>query len=753
MKQPSFTPTFLGKSICLALCMGAMTSPLSAQEAESGEQTKKTNALLEVIEIKARKLRNAEPAQETPLAVTAFGEKQLEAMNVSDLSDLSFSSPNVQFEEIGTIPGVQNFSFRGQGINSSIPSVDPTVGTFIDGMFLGTSYGVVLDMFDIESIEILRGPQGLLFGRNVTGGAVNVRTKRPDEEFNASIKASLTDSDEYTVAITTEGSLIENKLRGKVVLYRNDDGGYFDYVGNGNQQQFTIPGTETTIQPIYFSPERENTGKMKTEFIRGTLVYDATADLEFTLIAEAGGMDGDGAAWQSTIPLLDSVNGEYVANPQGEFETAGDEGGFTDGEWRHAILETNYETDTGVLTNVLAWRQVDMTSVFDLDGSAAPIFAVAAITDQQQISNEIRFAGQALNEKLDYTIGHYYFEQDVEYLEGRLIFGGARRVALGGQMDHTTTGVFASGDYHFSDKLTLTAGLRYTNEEKEADIIDTSNGACTDVFTFQGCNYIHLERDWSSVTPKVGLDYKLSDNALLYTFWSKGFRSGGVNFRNAKPNRFNPGPTDAESQNAYEVGIKSDLFDDRLRLNAAYFFNDIKDMQREINVADPDVIVLQATLNAGDAEIQGVEVDFVGVVTDNFTLAGSVGVLDGDYTYQVPETAQLFGEDLPRLAKLSYALTANYNWDLGDNGYLDFQAGYSYRDSTAYTDDNTAYFPEAKEISFDITWTNVDDNLSVSLYGKNLKDEPRWGNISGSGRWGPLQKGRVFGVEVNYSLW
>lgn len=750
MKHGTFNRSAVNKALIVALSTSGLAMASMAQaEQQNGSAA---NAMMEVIEVKSRKLRNAEPIQETPLAVTAFGEKQLDALNVDDLSDLTFNSPNVQFEEVGTIPGVQNFSFRGQGINSSIPSVDPTVGTFIDGVFLGTTYGVVLDMYDVESIEILRGPQGLLLGRNVTGGAVSIRTKRPGEEFNASVKFGITDSDSYTIAGTVEGTLVDDKLRGKLVVYRNDDDGYFDYEGTGHQSQFTIPGTDVTITPTYFTPEGEVTGAMETEFYRGTLVYDATDNLEFTLIGETGSVDGDGAAWQSTIPILDAANGEYLPNPQGEFTTAGDEAGLTDGEWNQLIFETNYEIGNGVLTNILGWREVDMLSVFDLDGSPVPIFAVSADTEQDQISNEIRYAGSAFDDKLDYTVGYYYFEQDISYLEGRLIFGGARRVALGGNMDHKTTGIFASGDYHLSERLTLTAGLRYTKEDKDANVIDSTNGSCQDVFTFNNCTFINLARDWSSVTPKLGLDYKLTDNALLYTFWTKGFRSGGVNFRNAKPELFNPGPTDDESQDSYELGIKSDLFDDRLRLNAAFFFNEIDDIQREINVADPDVIVLQATLNAGDAEIKGFEIDFVGVVTDNFTLAGSVGVLDGDYTFLVPETADQFGEDLPRLAELSYSLSANYSLDLAENGFVDFQLGYSYRDETAYLDNNNAYFPEAKDLKADITWSNLDGNLSVSLYGKNLKDEPRWGNITGSGFWGPMQRGRIIGLEVKYSL-
>ena len=137
------------------------------------------SAMLEEVTVTARKRSTAEAVQDIPLAINAFGANQLDAMFVKDLGDLGYTMPNVQMEEVGTFPGVQNFSIRGQGINSSIPSVDPTVGTFVDGVYMGVTYGVVMDMFDLSSVEVLRGPQGLLFGRNVTGGAVLLRNARP----------------------------------------------------------------------------------------------------------------------------------------------------------------------------------------------------------------------------------------------------------------------------------------------------------------------------------------------------------------------------------------------------------------------------------------------------------------------------------------------------------------------------------------------------------------------------------------------
>ena len=198
------------------------------------QQTDASGRQVDEIFVVAQKKGRAENLQEVPAAITAYNADQLDGIFFQKLEDLSYSIPNVQLEQVGTFPGVQNFSIRGQGINSSIPSVDPTVGVFVDGIYQGTTYGTVLDTWDLESVEVLRGPQGLLFGRNVTGGAVTVRTARPDPagELSFKAKASITDEDRYGGAFALEAPLVQDILAGKIMVYYDDDDGYFE---NNNQ--------------------------------------------------------------------------------------------------------------------------------------------------------------------------------------------------------------------------------------------------------------------------------------------------------------------------------------------------------------------------------------------------------------------------------------------------------------------------------------------------------------------------------------
>jgi len=201
-----------------------------AQEAtpQANDQTgSATEALAEDIVVTATKKGYGESVQKVPMAVTAFGEAQLDAKFVQHLQSLSYDVPNVQLEDVGTAPGYANFTIRGLGINSTIPSIDPTVGVFTDGIYLGINAGVVLDNFDLEGIEVLRGPQGLLFGRNVTGGAVVVRTTRPSFDFGAKAKLSIETGLKKTVSGTVTGPIVDDVLAAKLAVYYSDDNGWF----------------------------------------------------------------------------------------------------------------------------------------------------------------------------------------------------------------------------------------------------------------------------------------------------------------------------------------------------------------------------------------------------------------------------------------------------------------------------------------------------------------------------------------------
>ncbi len=788
--------SLVGFSIALLALIG-QGSPAQAQITDaSGRQ-------VDEILVVAQKKGRAENLQEVPAAITAFNEDQLETILFTDFTDLGFNIPNVQLEEVGTFPGVQNFSIRGQGINSSIPSVDPTVGVFVDGVYLGVTYGTVLDTWDLENVEVLRGPQGLLFGRNVTGGAVTVRTARPDPEGDLALKARViaTDVSRYGVSAAIEGPIVRNVFAAKLMGYYDDDDGYFDNVnplGEGAGPSSGFVGFDQTVG-LPGTPQRD-AGKFKTKFARPTFVWTPTDALELSLIGEYGEADGDGAAWtviNKVLPLPLPPPGLPPAvegGPTGqipEFSTTLSEYGFTDIEWKNATLELNWDIFGGTLTNIAGWRDVEQSSATDVDGSYLPAFTASGFTNQDQFSNELRFA-TTIGDMWDTTIGLYYLTQDIEYREGRYIqFDLAAgvpspdfvRLAIGGDMTSDTYGIFWNNDITFAEVWTLTAGIRYSDEEKKTRIISGPLGAapgggsgpCFDVPDPGAtggfdCQYDNLNGDWDHWIPKLGLRWDFSESAQAYAFWTKGYRTGGFNFRNARPDVIPAGPTKQEEQNTYEVGLKSQWFDNRLRANIAYFFNDIQDIQRELNLPDQQVVVLQGTINAGDVEIRGVELEFQAVPIDRLTLFGSVGYMEGEYTSKNPPwdgiapcnpafnpggCPPFLGDELPPLAPWSFSVGGRYDLPLSNYGLLNFSADYGWRDRNFYDDANTQRFNYQRRLRASANWMSPNDSWRVTLYGKNLLDEPNYGNltsIAGIYTAGPMQRGREYGLQVEFRL-
>ncbi len=365
-----------------ALCFSA--GSVAAQDSEVA-QAGRASVLIEEIQVYGSKKNRAQQLQDVPVAISAFNESALDARQLITIEDLSFASPNVSLDQVGTTPGVQNFSIRGLGINSSIPSVDPTVGLFMDGVYLGITAGVVVDTFDLESIEILRGPQGLLFGRNVTGGAVLLRSKRPTGEFGAKAKISYETGPQYTASASVEGPIAGDKLAGKLSMYYKDDDGYFDNIAD---------------------PTRD-VGAQETIMFRPSFVFNPSDNLDLTLIYEHGDMEGDGAVGQRALSANPS---EVSDNIFAEI----DEPGFVDINWDQVTFEANWDIGPGTLTNIFGYRKVDQNALSDVDASPLLLFHGDIIIEQDQISNELRYFGE-LTDQLDVTAGLYYFDQDIYY--------------------------------------------------------------------------------------------------------------------------------------------------------------------------------------------------------------------------------------------------------------------------------------------------------------------------------------------------
>lgn len=754
-------------------------------------------ALTSEILVTATKKADAENVQDVPLAVTAYGAEQLDALKVRDLESLSYSVPNVSLDDIGTSPGIANFSIRGLGINSSIPSIDPTVGVFVDGVYLGINGGVVLDIFDLESIEVLRGPQGILFGRNTTGGAVLINTKRPGDEWEANFKGAIesgmrgTGMNYYAMG-SVGGPLIQDVLSAKVAVYYNRDKGWFEnYLGGPFPNAVAVAALGPTIGGAVAGPGTdafEDFGEAETIVVRPSLYFTPGEMFELTVRVEHGEVDSDGPAAQNHVNGFGLPNAFFTA-PRDSFDFSINEPGFASQTWNQAIAEARLDFGSGgVFTNIFGWRDYEARTRSDIDATPLSLFHASATTDQDQISEEIRYNNRFFD-AVDTTVGFYYFTQDIAYNEIRNVLGPIRFFNGGGVQDQKTWAFFGQFDFDLSDRFTVNLGARYTHEEKDvviSNLILNSNtptianpSPVCDVRIPGDCIEDFVSSDsWNNFTPKIGVEWAATDFMNLYAHWTKGVRSGGYNFRNTSlasvrflapgvPNPafnpiFQPGPFDEEEVDAYEIGFKAQPAG-MATINAAFYVNDISNMQRELNLADPLTGVVQVILNTADATVWGFELESQIAFTDNFVVLGSLGYAEGEYdsllfdigapavSPGVVDAADLRLQ-IPRLSPWTYGIGFVHTLPLGGDTTVDTRFNYSHRDRSFYTDNNLGFLNEVDMIDASVALNF--GAATLSLYGKNLTNEVNFGGDTqlpgalGGGTFSPLQKGRVVGVEL-----
>ena len=740
----------------MAACLGLFAWP--AAHAQSDESQGAAGALLEEITVTARK--REELAQSVPVSISAFSAEQLEALKVRDLQDLSIAMPNVSLDDIATFRSTANFAIRGLGINSSIPSIDPTVGVFIDGVYMGQNLGLVIDMFDIASIEVLRGPQGTLFGRNVTGGAILINTKRPGEELEFSVRAAVDGNPSGDGGMTSYlmgsiGGPISDTFGARLSVYYSDDQGYW-------VNQF----------------DNSDHGAAETTIVRPVITWAPTDTLDFVLRWEHLQSEGDGPASQSHTNGS-GLDGTPVNFDRQGFEFSIDERGFYEFENDLVTFQVDWDVafGDGTITNIFGWKDYVSTALSDIDAQPTWMFHAPAWSNQEQLSNELRYAGEFGNAFL--TTGIFWFTQEINYHERRELLGvatGGIAPGLtqdgGGNYEVDSLAWFGELDYRLNDRWTLTGGLRFTDETKKADIaslVFNVNSPCNVVIGDPFCTFdFSDEEDWQAWSGKVGVTYDMDDIGLLYGNWSRSQRAGGYNLRNTAADTVNlgPGPFDEEVVDNIEFGVKTDFLNGG-RFNAAVFFTMVKDQQREVNLSDPITGVVQVIKNTADTDILGFEFDALFPVGEATILTASLGYTNAEYqeiffdlTGDGVIDEQDLALELPRAPELTYSLGITHDFEFAAGSALSLRANYAYVDDAFYTDNNLGRLNNRSNLTAGLDWFSPTGTWIVSLYGRNLLDDAghggdtqlpsELGTVPLGGTFAPLTRGRVAGIEVTF---
>lgn len=719
-------------SPAIAAASGSAASGSIRSEAASQD----SGSLMQDIVVTARKKTKAEAAQKVPIALTAISGAQIESLHVTTLRELGTYAPNVALEPNGTIKGLANFTIRGLGANTSTASVEPTVGLFINGIYQGVTGGEILDNFDLESVEILRGPQGTLFGRNVTGGAVVVRTARPTNELSGQFLVDYSTYQTVKVAGTVSGPIVKDKVLAKLTGYYKHDGGWF-----------------------YNETLKRHFGGDDTWFVRPTIEFKPTDTIDQTFIFQHLEIDGDGI-----------VTRNLYLNPQ-PFQITQDYAGYTRVRSTDFTSETNIDVGfgDGKITNLFGYRKLIQGSGRDFDSGPTLINHAQDILHQDQYSNELRYAGSFGN-VLELTTGVFLFKQDLLSIDYRLLSGGAQTEG-GGSIKQKGWGAFTQGDFHVTPTLTATIGLRYSWEQKIAHVARASGARPCSIVTlvcdYSGSDALNAQKSWDSFTPKIGLQWQANPDVMLYASYSKGVRSGGYNVKRASA--ADPGVFDQEKLDSYEAGVKSTLFERRVRANVTGFYTTLDNMilnanfNCTINPTTCPTGVISTLFNAANAEIYGFEGEFVFAPVAGLELSANVGYTHGRYTKLLADLNKdgvIDGKDkaldVPRVAPWSYNLGGTYTYRFGNDSKLSFHADYGFRSQSWVNEGNTVPLVAYKRLNGNITYTLPGGALQLSAYVTNLNNREQNAAatpvVPGVAYYYTIDKGRIWGGSITYKF-
>ncbi|PCI52489.1 MAG: hypothetical protein COB36_14940 [Alphaproteobacteria bacterium] len=751
MNMNYFTATVL----CSGPFMGAFISQAIAEDTESFQ--------LEEITVTARK--REESLQDAPVSVTAFSVSGLEKRGITNIGNIAAYTPNVDINNGKGASGSTTAAvfIRGVGQNDFIFPTDPGVGTYVDGVYIARSVGGMMDLADVERVEILRGPQGTLYGKNTIGGAINVITSRPDGEWGGKIKVTGGQRDHIDLEALLKFPLVEEVLSGKVAVASKNQNGYVRRLSDGLdfgdtnvdsvRAGLNWTGSENVSVYISFDASR-----IRQNGVPGNLID--TFDSPGSLYSLYNAVGAPMFAALNGLPAGSIFDDRYVTGDPSLSNATGPSKDEVDtwGISSHIDWAINENIS---LKSITAYREMDAIIVTDIDFSPFPIIHTDEEQHQKQFSQEIQLGGTAMDGKLTWLLGGYYFNekatddnktllasglfQTFEAMPGAFVplvpgvvcpaappapcVGGAGNplnsifdldVTPYTTLDTNNWAAFLHMTYDMTEKLAVTLGGRYSYEKKEY-FIDSFFPASGKISTPPTTDV----QSWSKFTPKVGLDYHVNEDVLMYASFSKGFKSGGWNPRPLAPGEF--APYDQENLTAYEIGLKSRLFDNRMTVNLASFYSQYKNLQLTSNGVNPDTGGLLLTVdNAGDVDIWGFEAEVVARPMQGLDINFGLGYMDNKYTDLAASTGYSIDNKLPNAAKWTLNAGVQYGFDLGgEMGALTIRGDINYRSRTFNDPQNASSIIQDGYALLNgrITWDSTDENWQVAFFVLNITDK------------------------------
>ena len=673
----------------------AQTDPGSEDEANKSEV-----ARLGTITVTARK--REESLQEVPIAVTAFSAQKLEDFNVDDLSDLDAQVPNLTIYAARGSSSTVTVYIRGVGQSDPLWGVDPGVGIYLDDVYIARPQGALLDVFDVERIEVLRGPQGSLYGKNTIGGAIKYISTSLDDEFSGT--ASLT-AGSYNQA---DAKLSMNVPLGESGWVARFAGASLSRDGFGENVR---TGQDVSDKEIVAA--------------RFTLGYVGNENFSLRFTAD---MLDDASAVRGARMLSPNRFAPTSLPLPGRYDVRNGMPNVNDTTMEGYGLTMDFKlNDDWSLKSITAQRESDTETNIDFDTLPNIIADVKAFYSDEQLSQEFQVnydAGGALTG----VMGLYWFKGEA----GGKVLNNFFNAVFGntnGTVDTDSVAVYGEGTWRFTDQWALTFGGRWTDEEKTVDIFNQSFTNAT--FTVPRATVSDLEDSvsFTNFSPKLSLDYQVTDDTLLYGLFSRGFKSGGFNIRaNISAVPASGLPFDDETVSTLEFGAKMAFLDQSWFVNAAVFRSDYKDIQLSIFTtvpgSNPPVFFGDFT-NAGSGTAQGAEIEVFGQLSENWLVQGNLGWLDAEYDTFVSRGIDVSAtQKFTNAPEFSGAVSLQYIQPLESGGEVRSRVGYSYQSSVIPTTDLSPLIAQDGYGLFNasVIW-QVNDQWKLALQGDNLTDK------------------------------
>ena len=728
-------------------------------------------ALAQLDEIIVTAQKREQSLQDVPIAVTAIDDAYIESRSITSIKALSSLAPNVKIENAPNNTTGAQISIRGGVTINPALTWEPTVGMYLNGSYLGKTQGSVFDVSDIERIEVLRGPQGTLYGRNTLAGAINIITAKPTEDFNGKIKVGYGNYNaRMAKASVNFGQL--GPIRAKVSGLIEKRDGFVKGIDN------PFPGVLAAGPSS--TDEFENLDKQSvlvalSADLSSKLTLDYTFDYSeadqkpvFAQIVNVGDdnlFDPTSANYIGFGPSNGLYFGfplDLYVNSDRQFTGTANIEAFEKSIVQGHNLTAALQTGFGELKSITSIRDLSWKDSLDLDGSPLPLAFTQRHSDYDSFSQEFQLTGDS--GPLDYVLGAYYFEDDGYTENPQNFFGGASIFDSQYGFDTKAIAAYAHLDYDISDQITLSGGLRYTEEDKS---IDRTNIAVRFAGLPDNTPFVPAgttgKTKFDDLSPQVSVNYAATDSISLYAKYAKGFKSGGFNGE-AGTVAETLRPYDAETVNSFEIGAKTRFFQNRGQLNVTAFLNKHKDMQLSVFTAEG--AAASDTRNAGRANIKGLEFEGLLQMSDDFLLRANLGLLDPEYKEFI-ETGIDVSDDraFPHAPKTTFS--AGFDWEMAEHDWGTLTLTGDMNHTSAYFTFPYSLTPSAPQQAYNtqadsrtlfdarLAWGNIpiaSQDVELAVWAKNLGNDEYLANFIDFGPgFGGLTDG-YFGQPRTYGM-